>query len=48
MEPDPGSGDVSVLRCGDCGDTFPTDDTAGAKCPSCGSDDLNLATEPLL
>jgi rRNA maturation endonuclease Nob1 len=40
--------DLIVLRCGDCGDTFPAEDREGRRCPSCGSDKTEPATEPLL
>jgi Zn finger protein HypA/HybF involved in hydrogenase expression len=38
-----------VLRCEDCGDTFPAQgDVVAATCPSCGSGRVVPATEPLL
>lgn len=40
---------VVVLRCARCGDTFPVAaGEAAAECPSCGGDDLHVASEPLL
>ena len=40
---------VVILRCRSCGDTFPVDDAEGLpKCPSCDSDLLEVASEPLL
>ena len=39
--------ELVVLRCGKCGDTFPSTEKL-ARCPSCGSDDVREATEPLL
>jgi hypothetical protein len=36
-----------VRRCRNCGDTFPTADRY-PRCQSCGSTDVDLATEPLL
>lgn len=39
----------SVLRCEDCGDTFPSSgDVVAPTCPSCGSGRVIPATEPLL
>lgn len=40
-------GTVLVLRCSECGDTFPLDGGDRA-CPSCGSSQVDPATEPLL
>jgi rubrerythrin len=38
-----------VLRCGDCGDTFPIHEgEEDAACPSCGSVRHDPAAEPLL
>ncbi|HYN36128.1 MAG TPA: hypothetical protein VEV82_04045 [Actinomycetota bacterium] len=38
-----------VLKCEDCGDTFPTrSDAESAVCPSCGSENVHEAHEPLL
>ncbi len=38
-----------VLRCEDCGDTFPAQgDVTAATCPTCGSGRLVPAAEPLL
>lgn len=38
-----------VLRCEDCGDTFPAGgDVAAPVCPSCGSGRVAPASEPLL
>jgi rRNA maturation endonuclease Nob1 len=39
--------ELHILRCADCGDTFPAEEEAPT-CPSCGSDDLRTADEPLL
>jgi Zn finger protein HypA/HybF involved in hydrogenase expression len=39
---------VIVLRCKACGDTFPAHDDEPIKCPTCGSDDAEVAGEPLL
>jgi predicted nucleic acid-binding Zn-ribbon protein len=39
----------SVLRCEDCGDTFPSSgEVVPPTCPSCGSGRVVSATEPLL
>lgn len=39
----------NVLRCEDCGDTFPAaGDVVPPRCPSCGSGRVVPATEPLL
>ena len=44
--PDP---TLVVLRCGACGDTFPVHrPVEGSTCPSCGSEDVHEASEPLL
>lgn len=42
--------DLVVMRCNDCGDTFPTspEGEEEVKCRSCGSADLGVAHEPLL
>jgi rRNA maturation endonuclease Nob1 len=41
--------DIVVVRCRDCGDTFPLHEgETGATCPSCGSKDHEPASEPLL
>jgi hypothetical protein len=39
---------VIVLRCMSCGDTFPAHDDEPIRCPSCGSDNAEVAGEPLL
>ena len=39
---------VVVLRCRDCGDVFPVEETDEAECPSCGGRRLAVAGEPLL
>ena len=39
-------GTMLVLRCCECGDAFPTD--GDSVCPSCGSANSDLASEPLL
>jgi Zn finger protein HypA/HybF involved in hydrogenase expression len=39
---------VVVLRCRECGDTFPQHDTDPVECPTCGSDQADVAGEPLL
>lgn len=36
-----------VLRCRRCGDTFPVESKLEL-CPSCGSDEVDVAHEPLL
>jgi rRNA maturation endonuclease Nob1 len=42
-------GDLIVLRCGACGDTFPVHARDEATtCPTCGSADVHEASEPLL
>jgi predicted nucleic acid-binding Zn-ribbon protein len=39
----------TVLRCEDCGDTFPSaGDLVAPTCPSCGSGRVVSASEPLL
>jgi rubrerythrin len=38
---------VMVLRCSECGDTFPAHE-GDRVCPTCGSTDLDPASEPLL
>ena len=44
-----GDPDVVVVRCGACGDTFPVHEPVeGSTCPSCGSEDVHQASEPLL
>jgi rRNA maturation endonuclease Nob1 len=41
--------DLIVLRCSACGDTFPVHRGEEATaCPSCGSEDVHPASEPLL
>jgi rRNA maturation endonuclease Nob1 len=45
---DNGEEALVVLRCGACGDTFPSDDAENARCPSCGATEVEQATEPLL
>jgi Zn finger protein HypA/HybF involved in hydrogenase expression len=39
---------VIVLRCSDCGDTYPANDDEEIVCPTCGSDRAEVAGEPLL
>jgi Zn finger protein HypA/HybF involved in hydrogenase expression len=39
---------VVVLRCRECGDTFPQHENQPVKCPTCGSDQADVAGEPLL
>jgi Zn finger protein HypA/HybF involved in hydrogenase expression len=39
---------VIVLRCKQCGDTYPAHDDDPIKCPTCGSDQAEVAGEPLL
>ena len=39
---------VVVLRCRKCGDTFPQHENETVKCPTCGSDEADVAGEPLL
>jgi Zn finger protein HypA/HybF involved in hydrogenase expression len=39
---------VVVLTCKSCGDTYPHHDDEPIKCPSCGSDQADVAGEPLL
>jgi rubrerythrin len=46
LEEQPGS--FTVWRCTACGDTFPAEESEGARCPSCGGDRLETAGEPLL
>lgn len=41
-------GRVVVLRCRVCGDTFPQHENEPISCPSCGSDQAEVAGEPLL
>jgi rRNA maturation endonuclease Nob1 len=41
-------GFVLVLRCSECGDTFPIATEGDSTCPSCGSASVDPATEPLL
>jgi rubrerythrin len=41
-------GDLIVLTCKRCGDTFTTHEGDPAVCPSCGGTELELAHEPLL
>ncbi|MDP9068751.1 MAG: NOB1 family endonuclease [Actinomycetota bacterium] len=41
-------GDLWVLRCRSCGDTFTTESDAERRCRSCGSEEVDLADEPLL
>jgi rRNA maturation endonuclease Nob1 len=41
-------GIVLVLRCSECGDTFPLNAEGDSTCPSCGSANVDPATEPLL
>ena len=38
---------VMVMRCSECGDTFPVHE-GDRVCPSCGSVDVDPASEPLL
>lgn len=40
--------DLVVLRCTICGDTFSIHADDPAVCPSCGGDETDPATEPLL
>jgi rRNA maturation endonuclease Nob1 len=47
MSDDGGLGLV-VVRCLDCGDTFPIHEGDDATCPSCGGDRVEPAHEPLL
>ena len=42
-----GDPQLVVLKCEDCGDTFPSG-TPGAACPSCGGKNVREAHEPLL
>ncbi|HET7482157.1 MAG TPA: hypothetical protein VFK89_04785 [Actinomycetota bacterium] len=42
-EPEP----LVVLRCGTCGETFSSHGPVD-RCPACGSEDVDLAHEPLL
>jgi Zn finger protein HypA/HybF involved in hydrogenase expression len=39
---------VVILTCQDCGDTYPHHDDEAIKCPTCGSDQAEVAGEPLL
>lgn len=40
---------ITILRCRDCGDTFPVDEDEDVPaCPTCGGDRLEVAGEPLL
>lgn len=41
-------GELIVLRCGTCGDTFTLHTGDVRVCPTCGSDDVHEAHEPLL
>lgn len=41
-------GELIVLRCNTCGDTFTAPTAEGAACPSCGGADHQVAHEPLL
>ena len=43
-----GVGERQVLRCLDCGDVFPVEESADVACPSCGGRRLRVAGEPLL
>ena len=46
---DPPDPTLLVLRCGACGDTFPVHGSVEVStCPSCGSEDVHEASEPLL
>lgn len=40
--------ELVVMRCAVCGDTFPLHEGDDRICPTCGSDDLHDAHEPLL
>jgi rRNA maturation endonuclease Nob1 len=44
----PEEGDVVVMRCGICGDTFPLAVGGEQRCPTCGNAGLDLAHEPVL
>lgn len=42
-------GELLVLRCDSCGDTFTAHrGEVGVECPSCGDTEHQLANEPLL
>ena len=40
--------ELIVLRCRDCGDTFPMHKGEEVSCPTCGGEDAAPAAEPLL
>jgi rubrerythrin len=39
---------LAVLRCVECGDTFPVHEDEDSVCPTCGGDRHEAAAEPLL
>ena len=45
---DDGGDPVVILRCADCGDTYPAFGDVEPVCPSCGGERSYLAWEPLL
>jgi rRNA maturation endonuclease Nob1 len=45
---DDGGDPVVILRCADCGDTYPSGGDVEHRCPSCGGERSSLAWEPLL
>lgn len=39
---------IVVLKCRNCGDTYPHDELEPIRCPTCGSAEADVAGEPLL
>jgi Zn finger protein HypA/HybF involved in hydrogenase expression len=40
--------ELLIYRCERCGDVFPLHEDQQLRCPTCGSDEVHLASEPLL